>query len=435
MGQYDRKAQSQRKHGPLTVSGASKAPVVPPTGRPGWKGPSYVKKRPSRNSSVPTPPATVTQAQLLPVELQQLALNIFYDTFPVAKDFESLKPTLQEVNDALACKDRDRAFGSEDYRDAYAVRWSPSRALTYANVLAWICNEKCREERWVECFSNNKDDWRDAEPRSNETARVVCFGGGAAEIMAFAALSRYQRPDESGVPSQESQEVANVDSSGTVKTPTRLHATSRPSSPVLDLHLVDTPDWTRVISDLQSYLETPPVLSKYASATARANNAAFLSSGAIRPRFTQLNMLDLSTDALRAIVASEPTLFTFFFSLQELSSTSVPKATALLRKITAAAPRDSLLLILESPGAHVEISTGNSESTADVLDESRSCPINWLNDRILLQKPLSKTEGEETTALWQKVLDEESRQHKLDVKLRYPALENMKFQLQLYKRI
>ncbi len=144
MGQYDRKAQSQPKHGKTPDSGASKAPAAPPRRRPGWKGPSYIKKGLRQQ---PTPlqanaaPAPFALECLLPVKLQQIMLDVFRRGFPVSNNFEALKPTLREIKDALLQGDFGRADRGDKQLEAYAVRWSPSHALGFSNLLAWICEK------------------------------------------------------------------------------------------------------------------------------------------------------------------------------------------------------------------------------------------------------------------------------------------------------
>jgi 25S rRNA (uracil2843-N3)-methyltransferase len=109
MSKYVRQEKSQRKH-PVASSASSliKAPVVPaaPKERPGWKGPGFTKKAPKQPSRPAPSSSTLTtsniQEQLLPIELQQLLLNIFRTTFPACRDYEGLKPILKEIKDALS---------------------------------------------------------------------------------------------------------------------------------------------------------------------------------------------------------------------------------------------------------------------------------------------------------------------------------------------
>jgi 25S rRNA (uracil2843-N3)-methyltransferase len=117
--------------------------------------------------------------------------------------------------------------------EAYAVRWSPSRALCYAAVLAELC-EEFGEETCIQVLlkrepinadRSSESSWNVARP-----AQAVCFGGGAAEIMAFGALLRYLHP------ASDTMTTQSVSVSGS--TSPLSGSGSSPPSPLLDLHLV-----------------------------------------------------------------------------------------------------------------------------------------------------------------------------------------------------
>lgn len=424
MGQYDRKEKSQPKHGKPSSSGASKAPPRPNGGMPGWKGPGYIPKK--KSASKPTAPTTPEPPKLeysLPVELEQSILEVFRATFPASNDFEELKPALQRVNDALLRKDLDEAFGTEEHMEAYAIRWSPSRALGYAQLLAWICAE------WKDdpCIQQLVCDGHSERP-----SKTVCFGGGAAEKMAFSGLLRYLLPSEAagkpGVPAAEvsdSLEAMNI-------------STTTPTTPLLHLSFLDISDWASVLSKLEHGLNTPPTLSKYASAAARATNASFLSPGIIEHAFTRADIFSHNTEDLRAAIGTTPSLLTLMSSLNDLYTTSMPRTTAFLRRITEAAPKDSLLLVVDSPGAYSEIATTNAETG----EERRKYPMNVLLNFALVPEKTKKSDGkgsdddEEPRPAWEKVVEKASLAYRLREGLRYPgSLENLKFQVHLFRRL
>lgn len=421
MGQFERKEKSQPKHGKPPSSGASKAGVRPTPGLPGWKGPSYIHKK----KKAPRPDAAAAAAPLalehvLSFELEQLILEIFRSTFPASNDFPALKPTLQEVNDALSRRDFDAAFGRVDFLEAYAIRWSPSRALMYAQLLTWICIERA-DDACIRQLVGSVDE--------QKPAKVVCFGGSAAEIMAFSAFSRHLRPSSvAGRPGLPS-EVVPADFQA-------LSVSGSSSSPAfLDLHLLDTADWSAVLSNLYTGLTTPPALSKYASAAARAANAAFLSPGAVKHTFTRTDVLGCSTESLRATIGSDPALLTLFFTLNKLYSASIPRTTAFLLRLTEAAPEGSMLLVVDSPGSYAETAIGNSKEG----EEKKKFPLSWLVNHVLMMKP-KKTEDDdeevEGEPRWEKVINEDTMWYRLEEALKYPvSLENIKFQVHLFKRI
>jgi len=423
MGQYDRKEKSQPKHGKPSSSGASKAPPRPNGGMPGWKGPGYIPKK--KSNAKPTAPSAPEPPKLEPtllIETEQRMLEVFRATFPAANDFEALKPTLQEVNDALLRRDLGAAFEDEEHLEAYAIRWSPSRALAYAQLLAWVCTERADDACIQQLVGS---------ACSPEAIRAVCFGGSAAEIMAFSGLLRQTRPSEAaGKPSNPATEVS--DSLEAMKISAKKSAT-----PLLHLTILDIADWTSVLSKLDEGLNTPPVISKYASATARATNASFLSPGIVGHTFARADVLSCSTEDLRTTIGTAPALLTLMSTLNDLYTTSMPRTTAFLRRITEAAPKGSLLLVVDSPGAYSEITTPN----ANTGEETRKYPMNVLLDFALVPKSAKRTgredsDDEEPRCAWEKVVDKPSLSYKLREGLTYPgSLENLRFQVHLFRRL
>ncbi|KAJ4350360.1 uncharacterized protein N0V89_008981 [Didymosphaeria variabile] len=409
MGQFDRQAQSRPKHGKPTDSGASKAAAPPPSSRPAWRGSGFTKRAPPRKpqpSSAPHTQAPTEQQNLLPIDLQQLILNIVRTTFHASQDFAALKPLLSQVNDALLQGNFEAAFRTEQFREAYTIRWSPSRALMYSNVLANICDEH-GDSRWVDLLLGNGGD---------TPARVICFGGGAAEVMTMAGVLRYRREDAAGKPD------AALSSPSSTPFPTR--------NPLVDLHLVDAADWSAVISKLHTGLTTAPQLSKYASAAARAQNAPFLSPQALMTRYTQTDVLDLTLEDLQSMIGSEVTLITLLFTLNDLYNTSIRRATSFLRKLSAVVPKGCLLLVIDAREA---------TSTADGIEDGqeKTYPMSWLLDKALLPDQVAVDDEPIPERPWEKLVDDTNRLCKLpDKGLSYPAgLENLKTQVHLFKRL
>jgi len=451
MSQYERLEQSRRKHEPSN-SGASRAPPPPPKQRPDWKGPGFSRK--VVKSNTPRAPAQASlpnvQPQLLPVELQQLVLNIFRTTFPISQDPDGLKPLLQNIKDALFKRDFELAFENEERCEAYAVRWSPSRMLGYSNLLAWVV-EECKDEKWVRMFLDKNSDGTIERKPSN----VLCIGGGAAEMAAFSSLVRHLHPRSRGKPAGELAEG--------VKQPDSLE--SDDGKAILKLHLVDAAPWSNVISKIESGLTTPPTLSKYASASARANNASFIQPGATNIEFTQADILGFDKKKLEGLLGSEPALVTMFFTLNELYATNLAKTTKLLMELSLACKEGTLLCVIDSAGSYSEIAIPklverrDSSSTiserdaipsSEIEDPSSTVsgsqpktvtfakekevptkyPMHWLMDRTLLGKETGKV------ALWKKLVVDESRWFRLDDSLKYPiSIENMRFQVHMFKRL
>ncbi|KAE9374003.1 hypothetical protein N431DRAFT_437558 [Stipitochalara longipes BDJ] len=425
MSKFIRQEKSQRKH-PIISSSTSiiKAPVVPaaPKERPGWKGPGFTKKAPKpppRHASGATSarPTPSVQQNLLPVELQQLLLNIFRTTFPVCQDYDSLKPTLQEIKNALSGRDFERAFGRLDWMEAYTVRWSPSRALCYAAVLVEMFQEFA-EEAWIRQLLDREG--RSMEPPSQTSGKVrcpsraVCYGVGAADLMAFGAALRNITIKQS-IPESESASIISE---------LELH------TPMLDVELVSAADWARVISSLQSGLTTEPTLSKYASATARANNASFLPTGVLQASCQQCNILEANQEEIGTTIGKEVTLITLFFTISDLLALSVPKCTAFLLKLTLAAPKDSLLLIIDSLDSSAEVTLEKD----DQGKERKRYPMHYLLDMVLLEKQLPSSADKIPS--WEMLFDDQSRLFRVAEQLKYPiSLESIPFQVYLLKKV
>jgi 25S rRNA (uracil2843-N3)-methyltransferase len=424
MSKYVRQEKSQRKH-PIISSSTStiKAPVVPttPKERPRWKGPGFTRKavkpppRPTPASAAPTGPHL--QQNLLSVELQQLLLNVFRTTFPICQDYETLKLTLREIKNALDEGDTERAFGRLDWMKAYVVRWSPSRALCYAAVLAGVFDD-FGEEVWIKSLLDGlESEVRGFSKSSGATSRplkAVCFGGAAAEIMAFGAVLRHFIATR----------LASV--SGSTSSPSELEL----SHPILELQLVNTANWTPIISSLRSGLTTPPTLSKYASVSARVNNAPFLTSDNLKPSFRQCRVLEANQEELDNMIGEEAALVTLFFTLGDFLASSVVKCTAFLLKLTLAAPKNSLVLIIDRLDSSAEITVEKD----DQGKERKTYPMHYLLDMVLLEKQLPSSVDKKPT--WEKLSEDQSKLFRVAEELKYPiGLENIKFQFPLFNKL
>lgn len=326
----------------------------------------------------------------IPLELQQLLLNIFRSTF--AERFESdINPLLQEVKGHLYNRDFATAFGNERYLEAYAARWSPSRALGYAEVL-WDIREHLRS------------DSEDPENESGDKSwNVVCLGGGAgAEIVALAGI-------------QKMLSAARSEDGGL-------------KEPKIDITAIDVADWSTVVKNLAAQLETTPTLSKFASAAAKATNAPLLAPGSLEVTFAKHDVLAPESSDLSSRLKSA-SLVTLLFTLNELYSASLPLSQKFLLDMTAAMTPGSLLLVIDSPGSYSSVTLNGAE---------KKYPMQWLLDHTLLKQANDnqKVRGEEEVSKWEKLQEDESKWFRMDEDLTYPIeLENMRMQLHLYRRI
>lgn len=411
--------------------------------RPGWKGPGYVKKKPANppkekpakeeeEDDVPEP--------LIPLELQQLLLNIFKDTFPEVLTSESRQRLLQDVKNALYERDFARAFGRQDYLETYSIRWSPSRALCYQSILVDI------SEHLIEIFPfygkiQSEEEVETVKNITGSTLCAVCFGGGAAEVVAFGGFLKllHDRISTRGAGEEDlaisegmnglsvADQVGDTEPSKTSSSevdPTTTSTTEEASttSPEVDLVFVDSAQWGEVVKKLGNSIISPPSISKYASASAKAANAAMLSEQHIKATFLAEDILTMTTPQMKDLIGKTPMLLTLLFTLNELYTSSISSTTKFLLNLTMAAKAGSLLLVVDSPGSYSETIVNGS---------SKKYPMHWLLDHTLLDT--AKTDNE---AAWEKLVSDDSKWFRIPEALRYPiSLENMRYQIHLYRRL
>ncbi|PVH74140.1 hypothetical protein DL98DRAFT_358053, partial [Cadophora sp. DSE1049] len=349
--------------------------------------------------------AKVDVESVVPLKLQQLALNIFKDTFPEVLTSDSLPVLLQEVKGRLYERDFEGAFGRKDYLEAYSVRWSPSRALCYQSILLDL--QQYLAEIFPACQSEKATDVA--------SLRAIAFGGGAAEVVAFGAFLRHVRDTTQ----PQTIQVAPLKNGSSF------------APPEIDLVLVDSADWKDVSLKLSSGLTTTPILSKYANAAAREANIPLLNVGSLKSTFVMENALELDWQRLLDLVGEEQALITLLFTLNELYTASISRTTKFLLNITSAVKPGTLLLIVDSPGSYSETTVGPAGDT----ETPKKYPMKWLLEHALLGTETPR--GQESQInLWEKVVSDDSRWFRIHESLRYPIpLENMRYQLHLYRRI
>jgi 25S rRNA (uracil2843-N3)-methyltransferase len=349
--------------------------MAPPKAKPKAKA----NKKPSQKSIKEKESKAQQEAiTAIPLELQQLLLNIFKNSF--SERFESdIKPLLQEVKGHLYNRDFLTAFGKEEYLEAYAARWSPSRALGYLEVFESLAQE----------FQPHSESEDDSEHSKWE---VVCLGGGAgAEIVALGGfLKRLEMTAEK----EHKREIS--------------------------VAAIDVAAWTNVVDKLRSHIVSKPPLSKFASAAAQAANTALLDPTSLDVSFHQLDILNAPSAAFAPLV-QDKNLITLMFTLNELYATSLSLTQQFLRNLTSSLRPGAFLLVVDSPGSYSSVSLNGAE---------KRYPMQWLLDHTLLR------EERGVTLEWEKVKEDESRWFRLDERLKYPIeLEDMRFQLHLYRRL
>ncbi|KAK7423130.1 hypothetical protein QQX98_001206 [Neonectria punicea] len=352
----------------------------------GKKLPSFKKSAPLPPRKVQKPPGPapppvpVVEPDYAALNLQhpadqQVLLDIFSDAFARVLFADGFPALLQELKQALFNRDFAAAFGREDFLEAYAARWSPTRALGYGAVFLGI---RAHLKKLVDAPSK---DAAAASPRG--TLRMVCVGGCAAEHLAFASYV-------------QSQNLTG------------------------HLTLVDSGPWSSINALLEAKTTSPPPLSAYASATAKATNHALLTADQLALTHTQQDILALEAPALAEVVGARPVIVTLMFTLNELYTRGgIAKTTKLLKNLGEVLVDGSLVLVVDSPGSYSETALGK---------EKKRYPMQWLLDHTLLETT------EKQGYSWDKLESDESVWFRLPDVLNYPIpLENMRYQLHLYR--
>ena len=154
------------------------------------------------------------QSKYVSLELQQRLLDVFQDACTASLN-DDLAGTIQEVKQHLFDRDFAGAFGKPSFLDAYAARWSPTRALTYLDILcslpalsnqfssnARVANLGLEHQKSLENLSTSSRSSADPTAISDASSkkqnapqvigtdrqqRIVCLGaGGGAELVSFA---------------------------------------------------------------------------------------------------------------------------------------------------------------------------------------------------------------------------------------------------------
>jgi 25S rRNA (uracil2843-N3)-methyltransferase len=307
--------------------------------------------------------------------LQQRCLNIFRDSL-WGDDIAAFQETLQEVKGHLYNRDFARAFGSEHYLRAYAIRWSAARALGYLQVFEDINKFLVQQSRAA---------------YDDQPLKILGVGAGAgAELVSIAGWLDLSKSAANG----------------------KVERTA------VDATLVDVAEWQPISDKLADAALSMPVLSKYASAAVRAASAPMVEKETFSARCEQADVLDWDEETVASKVSAAD-LVTIMFTLNELYSTSVPKTQRFLKNLTTSMHKGSLLLVVDSPGSYSTVSINGAE---------KKYPMQWLLDHTLLG-------AFPEDALWEKVLTDESKWFRVPEGLQYPIeLENMRYQIHLYKR-
>ncbi|GCB22784.1 25S rRNA (uridine(2843)-N(3))-methyltransferase [Aspergillus awamori] len=357
-----------------------------------------------------------------------------------------IKSLIQTIKTHLYNRDFDSAFtdANEDLLRAYALRWSSSRALGYAGIFRALLREV------VKPVSDHT-----AAAATTSTNNVVCIGGGAgAEIVALAAAWRdfldgaelrfSSARDEDQI--ADAVEAVSLDdgkeeegSKEAVKQPTSTttSTTTTTTYPGLSVTAVDIADWSKVVERLSTAIQSPTVTGSksHPAPLLPSNKDEEKKTPSFSVGFEKLDVLSTGEKELQGLFSRQEAescstvLVTLMFTLNELFSTSMAKATGFLLRMTDMLRPGTVLLVVDSPGSYSTLKLGKG---GDGEVRERQYPMKFLLDHTLL----SVAEGK-----WERLMSEDSRWWRRDAaRLRYDVgegagLEDMRFQVHVYRRV
>ena len=377
----------------------------------------------------------------VPQELQQRLLNVFQTTF-LDQFNNSLSQVVQEVKQHLFNRDFTHAFGNQAFLDAYAMRWSPSRALAYLDIFNNLLEThmhlqtySCRCHRDFSDKAEHEDTSvtgiipsPQASPslfqqEGNTTqVKVLSLGGGAgAEVVALAGLL-----------CDIGRSTRSIDStSGDLRQPKMI----------VEVTAIDVADWSSVIARLNASLTTVLAMPRYALGGVANSIASNFDHGSFRVTFGQHDLLKMEVSQMKPLLRN-CTLVTFMFTLNELYSTSLSETTKCLLSITDLVQQGSLLLIVDSPGSYSTVHIGRDAKSQDSQKQKepsaqREYPMLWLLEHTLLSTAIDGTgKLSNQEKQWEKLQGNDSKWFRLPPGLEYPIeIENMRYQLHLYRRL
>lgn len=435
--------QGNRRRSPGPAVKASKPKQAPPANK------QHTERKVEASKPEPEPTEDESNGpnlvSTIPRSLQQLLLDVFKTALlgepaaesEAAADGElqsdetkgkeeplDIKSLIQTIKGLLYQRDFDSAFteANEDLLRAYALRWSSSRALGYAGLLKGVLSWMKEEEE------NTRGRTRPTKP----STRVVAIGGGAgAEIVALAAAWRDLNAETESL----EERVASVSLEDAEAQKEEKPEEKGAGAPGLSVMAVDIGNWSSVVDRLSKTIFSDKVPFTMTS-THRSPLLAEAARETFQVDFRRADVLNIPEEELKEVFlgpsSSAPftsILVPIMFTLNELFSTSMPKTTGFMLRMTQILPAGAVLLVVDSPGSYSTLKLGKGP---DGEPQERNYPMKFLLDHTLLSVAKGK---------WERVYTQDSRWWRRDAaRLRYEVgegagLEDMRFQMHVYRRL
>lgn len=438
--------------------------------------------------------ASSKASSTIPLDLQQRCLNIFRDA--CSDYFEAQNPkTLQEVKGRLFNRDFGTAFGREEYLQAYAARWSPSRALGYLQVFADIApflrdtqrpaasaagNDTAKQEEDADVDDKLEDDGLatvalseslgvDDELEADGLATLALSKSldEAAELepdrMAKLSLSKShdasaeQESEQQTVtqfssdpPAYEDEEPPPYDSSTQVSVesdkPKPLHIVCLGGGAGADLVGVagwlklaelEEAEWSRSYTSVRciDIADWDSIVRNlHQNLTSPPVLSKYASAAAKESNTAMITSEKLSTLFVQQDILDIPSDMTDSL----FNNPNIVTLMFTLNELynTSVSKTQHLLFQLTAvmrPGAHLLV-VDSPGSYSNVPINGQKHPMSWLLDHTLL-KASSKTGVFSHRKQWEKLVEDSSKWFRLPQGLKYPMeLEDMRYQIHLYRR-
>ncbi|OWB54473.1 transferase activity protein [[Candida] boidinii] len=298
--------------------------------------------------------------------------------------FSGLLKSIQQVKTDLFNREYLKAWDSDEKREAYAIRWSSSRALAYGCLLAEQRDiRNCLFEKQHDYVEDEDED----EDKSNNTINqhvknILCIGAGAGgEVIGLSSMiSKFL----------QKQEISEL----------------RANERIFKVHAVDIANWRNIINDIDTYVNDNWIKPNNINTAVNKVELKFDNKDVLKMSHEELNLKSLN-------------LITSMFTTNELISESKLETIKFLKTLSTYCSKNCLFLIVESAGSYSNVSIG-----------SKQFPVFFLIDMILCGK-----RGDEGSGAWEIVDENDTIWYRVNKDIDYILkLENMRFFYRLYRK-